>query len=45
MSAIISLGNSNSMQFECVGVMHGGLFVPVIMYCSDKMEWREKIDR
>ena len=40
--AIRSLVNAKDLQLECAGVLHETLFVPVLMYCSETMLWKEK---
>ena len=37
-----SLVNVRGLQLECVKVLHETLLVPVLMYGSEKMLWREK---
>ena len=40
--AIRPLGNARSLQLECVRVLHEGLLLPVLLYGSETMIWREK---
>ena len=40
--AIRSLVNARSLQLEYARVLHGSLLVPVLMYGSETMIWREK---
>ena len=40
--AIRSLLNARSLQLECAKVFHESLLVPVLMYGSETMIWREK---
>ena len=40
--AIRSLVNANSLQPECAKVLHESLLVPVIMYGSETIIWKEK---
>ena len=40
---IISLVNARSLWLECARVLHESLLVPVLIYDSDTMIWREKI--
>ena len=40
--AIRSLVNPKSLQLEFVRVLHEGLLVPVLLYGSETMIWREK---
>ena len=37
-----SLVNARSLQLECAGILHGSLLVPVLIYDSEKMIWREE---
>ena len=39
--AIRSLINARDLQLECAKVLHEALFVPVLMYDSETMLWRE----
>ena len=39
---IRSLVNARILQFGCVRVLHETLLVPVLMYGSEKMIWKEK---
>ena len=34
--------NIRSLQLECAKVLHESLLVPVLIYVSDTMIWREK---
>ena len=40
--AIRSLGNARDLQFECTRVLHETLLVPILMYGSKAMLWKEK---
>ena len=40
--AIRSLVNAEDMQLECARVLHKTLLVPVLMYGSETMIWKEK---
>ena len=40
--AIKSLVNGKDLQLECAKVLHKTLLVPVLMYGSAKMFWKEK---
>ena len=40
--AIRSLANARGLQFECARVLHYELLVPVLLYGSETMKWREK---
>ena len=40
-AAIRSLVNSRDLQFECARVLHETLLVPVFMYGSETMLWKE----
>ena len=40
--AITSFVNARDLQLECTRVLHETLFVPVHMYGSETMLWREK---
>ena len=40
--AIRSLVNTRNLQLECARVLHEILLVPVLMYGSETMIWREK---
>ena len=40
--AITSLVKARDLQFECARILHETLFVPVLMYGSETMLWREK---
>ena len=40
--AIRSLVNARSLQLECARVLHESLLVPVLIYGSETMIWREK---
>ena len=40
--AIRFLTNTRSLQLESARVLHESLIVPVLMYGSEKMLWREK---
>ena len=40
--AIRSLVNARSLQLECARVLHEPLLVPVLLYGSEIMIWREK---
>ena len=37
-----SLVNTRSLHFECARVFHEALLVPVLLYVSETMAWREK---
>ena len=39
---IRSLINARDLQLECAGVLHETLLVPIVMYGSEKMFWKEK---
>ena len=39
---IRAMVNARSLQFECARVLHESLVVPVLMYGSQTMIWREK---
>ena len=41
-SAIKSLVNARSLQFECARVLHESVLVPDLTYGSETMIWREK---
>ena len=43
--AIGSQVNARSLQFECARVLYESLLVPVLMYGSETMIWREKMSR
>ena len=40
--AIRSLVNGRGLQLECARVLHETLLVPVLMYGSDIMIWKEE---
>ena len=40
--AIRSLVNARDLQLDCAGVLHETLLVPVLMYDSETMVWKEK---
>ena len=40
--AIKSLVNARDLQHECTRVLHDALFVPVLMYGSETMFWKER---
>ena len=40
--AIRSLVNASYLQIECASVLHETLVVPVLMYGSETMLWKEK---
>ena len=40
--AIRSLVNARSLQLECIRVLHESLLVPVLVYGSETVIWREK---
>ena len=40
--AIRSLVNARNFQLECARVLHETLLVPVLMYGSETMLWKEK---
>ena len=40
--AVKSLVNARDLQLECARVLHETLFVPVLMYGSETMLWKEK---
>ena len=40
--AISSLANARDLQLECARVLHEALLVPVLMYGSETMLWKEK---
>ena len=40
--AVRSLVNARSLQLECARVLHESLLVPVLMYGSETMMWREE---
>ena len=40
--AIKSLVNARNLQLECARALHKTLLVPVLMYGSETMLWREK---
>ena len=40
--AIRSLVNARDLQLECARVLHETLLVPVLMYGSDSVLWKEK---
>ena len=40
--AISSLVNAESLELECAKVFHETFFVPLLMYGSETMIWREK---
>ena len=37
-----SLVNARGLQLECAGILHETLLVPVLMYNSETMIWKEK---
>ena len=39
---LFGLVNARSLQLECARVFHESLLVPVLMYGSESMIWREK---
>ena len=39
---IRSLVNARSLKLECTRVLHESLLVPVLVYGSETMIWREK---
>ena len=39
---IRSLVNARDLQLECASVLHETLLVPVLMYGSETMLWKEK---
>ena len=41
-SAIRSLVNAWSLHIQCASELHEGLLVPVLLYDSETMTWREK---
>ena len=41
-SAIRPLVNGRDLQLECARVLHETLLVPVLMYGSETMLWKEK---
>ena len=41
-SAIRSLVNARDLQLECARASHETLFVPVLIYVSETMLWKEK---
>ena len=41
-SAIRSLVNARDLQLECARVLNESLLVPVLMYSSETMLWKEK---
>ena len=43
--AIRSLVNTRDLQLECARVLHGTLFIPVLMYGSETMFWKKDISR
>ena len=43
--AIRSLVNARDLLLECARVLHETLLVPVLMYGSDKMLWKEERSR
>ena len=40
--AIRSLVNARVLQFECARILHEALLVPVLIYGSKTMLWKEK---
>ena len=40
--AIKSLVNDRGLQLKCAKVLHKSLLVPVLMYGSKRMIWKEK---
>ena len=40
--AIRSMVLTRNLQFECARVLHKSVLVPVLMFGSDTMIWREK---
>ena len=40
--AIRSLVNAKYLQLECARLLHEALLVPVLMYGSETMLWKEK---
>ena len=40
--AIRSLVNARDLQFQCARILHETLLVPVLMYGSETMLWKEK---
>ena len=38
----MSLVNARGLQLECARVLHESLLVPVLMYDSETMIWKEK---
>ena len=40
--AIKSLVNARDLQLECARVLHETLLIPVVMYGSETMSWKEK---
>ena len=44
-SVIRSLINTRDLQLECVRVLHETLLVPVLMYGSETMLWKEERSR
>ena len=43
--AIRSLVNARNLQLECVRVLHETLLVPVLVYDSETMLWKEEEER
>ena len=43
--AIRSLVNARDLQLECARVLHETLFVPVLMYGSETILWKEERSR
>ena len=43
--AIRSLVNARDLQLECAKVWHEKLLVPILMYGSESMLWKEEISR
>ena len=41
--AIRSLFNATDLQSECARVLHETLLVPVLMYGSETMLWKQKV--
>ena len=41
-AATRSLVNARSLQLECARILHESLLVPVLMYGSETIIWREK---
>ena len=40
--AIRSLVNAKGLQFDCSRVLHELLFIPLLLYDSEAMVWRER---